>query len=52
MKQAVDAISHHYASDSTARSSLATWIREGVIDEVEIRREGRALRLYPRRVTR
>jgi len=35
MKEIVQGIQHHYASDAGARSSLTTWIREGLIPGVE-----------------
>ena len=47
MKELVDAVDHHYASDAGARAHLAGWIQEGVVDGVEARREGRCLRVYP-----
>jgi hypothetical protein len=37
----------HYASAPTARSSIAYWARKGQIAGVELRQEGRRLRLYP-----
>ena len=47
MKELVDQLSHHYASASTARSSIAYWIDAGVIEGVERRQEGRYIRMYP-----
>ena len=47
MKELVDAVDHHYASDSGARAHLSSWIQEGVVTGVEARREGRYLRIYP-----
>ena len=48
MKEAVEAIEHHYTTDKVARSSMLAWIRKGKIDGVETReRDGeRALGLY------
>lgn len=37
MKEAVAAISHHYSSDKSARSSLLAWIRAGKVGGVEAR---------------
>lgn len=37
----------HYASASSARSALGKWLRDGLIDGVEVRRDGRHLRLFP-----
>jgi hypothetical protein len=36
LKEAVGSIEHHYHSNSGARASLATWIREGKIPSVRI----------------
>lgn len=47
MKDLVDAISHHYASDAGARANLSQWIQAGVVKGVEARKEGRYLRIYP-----
>jgi hypothetical protein len=51
MKDAIDAIQHHYSSDKAARATLSQWIRKGVITTIEARKEGRALRLYPTKPT-
>ena len=47
VKDLVTGIRHHYASTATARTSIPAWIRDGVIDGVELRKEGRLLRCYP-----
>jgi hypothetical protein len=47
LKDIVDGVDHHYASSSSAKQSLSHWIRKGVIKGVELRREGRVLRVYP-----
>ena len=41
MKQIVDNIKHHYASDAGARSSLAQWIREGKVEGIKAADEGK-----------
>lgn len=46
MKEAIESINHHYASTSSARSALSHWLREGVIEGIEMRRNGRKLNLY------
>jgi len=47
-KQIIDAIDgHHYTSDKTARACLLSWARAGKVPGVEVRDEGRAVRLYP-----
>ena len=48
ISDAVKHIDHHYASPSGARTSLLSWIREGVISGVELRRDGRSWGLYPK----
>lgn len=47
LKELVDGIVHHYASDAGARSSLAKWIKEGKVPGIEIRRNGRLIELHP-----
>lgn len=46
LKEIVDAVDHHYASDSGARSSISIWVRKGVIKGVRAERDGRKLRFY------
>lgn len=46
MKELIDGIAHHYASDASARSAMSQWIRNGVVDGLEARRDGRRLRVY------
>ncbi len=48
LKAAIDGIKHHYRTASSARSSLASWIQEGRVPGVALRKsDGGALRLYP-----
>ena len=47
LKEMVDSIDHHYSSDSSARSSMSHWIREGRVPGIEARKDGRRVRLYP-----
>jgi len=47
MKEALDKITHHYSSVSSARGSLSHWISEGKVLGVRIEREGRLLKLFP-----
>lgn len=47
LKEIIDSVNHHYGSDSSARSSISHWIREGVIKGIESRRDGKHLRFYP-----
>ena len=46
VKEMVDAIRHHYASDAGARSSLIHWIRQEKLDGLRLEKDGRSLRLY------
>ena len=47
LKELLDGLKHHYASFSSARSSIRHWADSGKIPGVEIRRDGRLLRFYP-----
>ena len=47
LKELIDGIDHHYASDASARSAMSHWIQRGRIPEIEVRREGRLIKLYP-----
>lgn len=46
MREAVEAINHHYMRDSTARACLLTQIRDGALEGIETKRDGRALTLH------
>lgn len=37
IKECIDIAGHHYSTDSTARSSMLTWIKEGKVEGVECR---------------
>ena len=47
MAEAVKKIGHHYGDDTTARSALMVWIRDGKIPGICREREGRKVRLFP-----
>ncbi len=47
MKEAIDEIDHHYASDKSARANLADMIFKGVVKGIRLEKDGRANRLYP-----
>ena len=47
LKEAIEGISHHYASAASARGSLRDWIEKGRITSIELRVENRQTRLYP-----
>lgn len=40
-------VDHHYSSDSSARSQITRLSRDGVIKGIEVRKEGRRLKVYP-----
>ncbi len=46
LKKLIDGLEHHYATASSARSSLSKWIQGGVIEGVELRIESGKCRLY------
>jgi hypothetical protein len=47
LKAAIDAIDHHYSSDSSARQSLSSWVDAGKVPNVRKEREGKYVHLYP-----
>ena len=50
MKDAIDGIRHHYASDSGARASISQYLQipdQTIIPGIVCKKEGRFLRLYP-----
>ena len=46
LKECIESIHTHYRSTSTAKSSLACWLRKGIIEGVEVRKDGRMIRLH------
>jgi hypothetical protein len=48
LKEAIGLVKHHYATSSSAVSSLTHWLEHGKVSGVELRREGRFLKLYPK----
>jgi len=46
LKEAIQSFPHHYANDKSAICSLRTWIQKGVIKGIQIKADGRMLRLY------
>lgn len=46
-RDAIGAIDHHYATASSARSTLARLIKSGVVNGVRIEQDGRQIRCYP-----
>lgn len=50
MEEYLNDMDHHYASSKSGKASLFDLIHRGILDEFELRREGRSLRVYPRDV--
>lgn len=52
LKDAIDGIKHHYASNASARAHLSHWIDRGLVEAVELRRDdaGR-ITLWPKPIT-
>jgi hypothetical protein len=48
MKALLTQVQHHYASNASARATLAARIEENLVPGVRLEREGRIIRLYPR----
>lgn len=46
LKEAIDAIPHHYSSDLSARTALPNLLRRGIIEGIRIDKQGGRLRLY------
>jgi hypothetical protein len=46
LKDAIEALDHHYANDTSARCHLVQYIRRGIIEGIEVE-GGRPLRLHP-----
>ena len=46
LKEALKAVKHHYASDAGAASRIVDLVYRGVITELRIERDGKALRLW------
>lgn len=49
LRDAIKGIKHHYVSQPTAVNSLRKWIEKGIVDGVEMRRDGRVLTLHLKR---
>lgn len=46
IKEIVDSVGHHYASDASAKSALSHWVRNDKVPGVISRRDGRFVRYY------
>ena len=46
LKDLIEKISHHYASDKTAKACVRHWIEKGIIRDIMIKKEGKYLKLY------
>lgn len=47
MEEYLNEMDHHYVSANSGKASLFDLIRRGILDEFELRREGRSLHVYP-----
>jgi len=47
LKDLIDSIDHHYASDASARACVPQWIRSGIIPGVRLEKNGRKLAIFP-----
>jgi len=47
-KQLIEGIKHHYYNNVSARTSLIRRIDEGIIPGLELRREGRRIKIFPK----
>ncbi len=46
LKELLESMDHHYASNASARGSISCYIQTGVIEGIEIRRDGNRIHLY------
>lgn len=46
IQDAINNINHHYLAISTAKSSLMYWINQGIINEIEIKKNGKRNECY------
>ena len=47
LREVVRAITHHYKNETSAVSNLKIWVEKGVLKGVQLKQDGRALRVYP-----
>ena len=47
LKDCIESVHTHYHSTSTAKSCMSKWLRKGIVEGVEMRTEGRSIRLHP-----
>ena len=48
LKELINKADHHYSSNSTAKQSIRYYIEIGVIDGIEMKKDGKFLRFYPK----
>ncbi len=46
LKELIESITHHYASDTTAKACISKYIQDGVIANIRYERDGKSLRFY------
>ena len=47
LKDVMDGVNHHYASDASARSSIPFWLRESECERIRVVCDGRRMKFYP-----
>ncbi len=47
LKELIEGVNHHYASMTSAKSSISKWVQMGEIPGIRCEREGKLLRFYP-----
>ena len=47
-KEAMNKLEHHYSTNNSARSCMLRYLYDGVVEGVEIRKEGKNLTLHPK----
>lgn len=50
-REIVEAVDHHYASDSSAKNAIPAWLESSSIDGVRCELDGRVRRFYPQETT-
>lgn len=47
LKDLIDKVDHHYASDASAKACIKKWVVEGIIKGIRCKRDGKFLKFYP-----
>jgi len=46
LKDVINNVNHHYSTPSTAKSCISKWIKEGIIDGIKIKKDGKKIILF------